>query len=285
VLSEIPERWREAVTALSSAAERHRGPAGPDRNAEYLLWQTLVGAWPIDADRAAAYLEKATREAKQQTSWTDPVPAYDEALAGFVRGVLGDPALVGLLEEFVAEVVGPGRVTSLSQKLLQLVMPGVPDVYQGTEREDLSLVDPDNRRPVDFDGAAQLLGRLDAGGPLPDPAGDDGAAKLLVVSRALRLRRERPEAFGPESSYAPLHVEGSSAPHLVGVLRDGTVAALAPRLVAGLHAVGGWGDTTVLLPEGRWADRMGGGTTDGGRVRVGDLLGRFPLALLVMEDS
>ena len=284
VLAEIPERWREAVTRMSSAASHHRVAAGPDPNAEYLLWQTLVGAWPITPERALAYAEKASREAKQRTTWTEPDPAYDEALSTFVRAVLADPAVVGLLEEVVAEVRGPGRVNALTQKLLQLTMPGVPDVYQGSERWDLSLVDPDNRRPVDYRAAADLLARLDEpGSALPDPTGDDGAAKLLVTSRALRLRREHPEWFLAESSYLPLVAAGARAEHLAGFLRSDRVATLATRFPVGLEDAGGWGDTTVELPEGLWTDRLTGREVQGGTVALGDVLGAFPVALLVRE--
>ena len=287
VLSEVPGQWGDAVRRLAEAASRHRSQAGPDANAEYLLWQTLVGAWPIDADRAVAYVEKASREAKQRTSWTDPEPAYDEALAAFVRGVLGDPAVTRVVEEVVDLVRGPGRVNALTQKLLQLVMPGVPDVYQGSERWDLSLVDPDNRRPVDYDAAGALLASLDVQGAAPpDPTGDDGAAKLLVVSRALRLRREHPEWFGAASSYRPVVATGERAAHLVGLARAERVVALAPRLPVGLEAAGGWGQTRVALPEGRWRDRLtGSDVAGGGERRVADLLGAFPLALLVREED
>jgi (1->4)-alpha-D-glucan 1-alpha-D-glucosylmutase len=285
VLSEIPERWREAVDRFSAASSRHAAPAGPDANAQYLLWQTLVGAWPISAERAVAYAEKASREAKQRTTWTEPDPAYDEALQAFVRGVLADDTVVRLLEELVAEVRGPGRGNALAQKLLQLTMPGVPDVYQGSERWDLSLVDPDNRRPVDYGTAGALLARLDEpGAPVPDPDGDDGAAKLLVTSRALRLRREHPEWFGAEATYVPLVAEGERAENLVGFLRTDRVAVLAPRLTAGLAAAGGWGTTSVTLPAGTWSDRLTGATVEGGRAALADVLVALPVALLVREE-
>ncbi|MDQ4068680.1 MAG: malto-oligosyltrehalose synthase, partial [Actinomycetota bacterium] len=151
LLSEIPDQWAAAVRRWAAMTARHKRDGMPDRNAEYLLYQVLVGAHPLDEDRAVAFMEKASREAKQHTSWIDPRPAYDEALAGFVREVVGDPAFAADLAAFAAPLVGPGRVTSLAQLLLKLTSPGVPDVYQGTELWDLSLVDPDNRRPVDYD--------------------------------------------------------------------------------------------------------------------------------------
>jgi (1->4)-alpha-D-glucan 1-alpha-D-glucosylmutase len=152
LLSEIPEAWEGIVTRWGERNERHRSGGWPDRNAEYLLYQTLVGAWPIDAARAQAFMEKATKEAKVHTSWIDPRPDYDEAVAAFVAGVLADDAFVAELEGFLAQhrLIERGRMTSLAQTALLLTCPGVPDVYQGTELWDLSLVDPDNRRPVEL---------------------------------------------------------------------------------------------------------------------------------------
>jgi (1->4)-alpha-D-glucan 1-alpha-D-glucosylmutase len=283
VLSELPDEWRAAVTRWGGMAERHRSAAGPDANIEYLFWQTLVGAWPIDADRLVAYVEKASREAKQRTSWVDRDEAYDTALAAFVRGVLDDESLRADVGAFVDRVLGPGRVIALTQKLVQLTMPGVPDVYQGTECWDLSLVDPDNRRPVDFAARRELLARLDAdGASVPDVRDDSGLAKLLVTSRALRLRRERPEWFGAEGSYAPVGTSGSAAEHVVAFSRAGSVVTVGQRLPVGLSRRGGWGDTTLALPAaGVWRDALTGARHTGERLALADVLARFPVALLV----
>ncbi|MFL6140021.1 MAG: malto-oligosyltrehalose synthase [Frankiaceae bacterium] len=303
VLSELPAQWAQAVRRWHEAAARHRSPAGPDApsgspdpnanspdpnasppdpNAEYLLWQTLVGAWPIGADRLAAYLEKATREAKQRTSWVDPAAGYDEALRSFVRGVTGDEALLADVESFVATVLVPGRVNSLAQKLVQLTMPGVPDVYQGSECWDLSLVDPDNRRPVDFALRRALLTAMDAGAAdLPTVHDDSGAAKLLVTSRALRLRRERPEWFDERGAYRALVADGEAAAHCVAFARADAAVTVVPRLPVGLGRRGGWGDTTLGLPSaGPWRDVLTGGVVEGDAVRLADLLADFPVALL-----
>jgi (1->4)-alpha-D-glucan 1-alpha-D-glucosylmutase len=151
LLSEIPARWAEAVRRWAARNERHRRGGWPDRNTEYLLYQTLVGAWPLEVDRALTYMEKAIREAKVHTSWTHMNPDYEEAVRGFVTDVLSDPEFTSDLAAFVAPLVQPGRVNALAQTLLKLTAPGVPDLYQGTEVWNLSLVDPDNRRPVDYD--------------------------------------------------------------------------------------------------------------------------------------
>ncbi|MBW3534959.1 MAG: malto-oligosyltrehalose synthase, partial [Gemmatimonadetes bacterium] len=210
LLSEIPGEWSASVRSWIRMNVRHRrGPDLPDPAAEYLLYQTLVGAFPLPVERAMPYMEKASREAKARTSWTDPVPEYDDALRGFVEGVLADEDFRDSLRGFAAPLVGAGRINALSQKLVQLTMPGVPDVYQGTELWDLSLVDPDNRRPVDFDARQGLLEELEAReaepaperGPLPvleevRLRSEEGLPKLWLVRQSLALRRRRPQAFG-----------------------------------------------------------------------------------------
>ncbi|HWH36242.1 MAG TPA: malto-oligosyltrehalose synthase, partial [Candidatus Limnocylindrales bacterium] len=144
-LSEMPAEWRAAVEGWSAMNRRKRTGRAPDRNTEYFLYQTLVGAWPIDAERLTAYMEKAAREAKSHTSWTDPDPRYERALRRFIERCLADGAFIGSLESFLERLLPAARVSSLSQTLIKLTAPGVPDIYQGTELWDLSLVDPDNR--------------------------------------------------------------------------------------------------------------------------------------------
>ncbi|HYO12129.1 MAG TPA: malto-oligosyltrehalose synthase [Thermoanaerobaculia bacterium] len=280
LLSEIPERWGEAVRRWMSHNERHRSGGSPDRNAEYLLYQTLVGAWPISAERAVAYMEKAAREAKVHTSWTRQDPAYEAALKGFVEGVLADRDFVADLEGFVTPLIEPGRLSSLSQVLLKLAAPGVPDTYQGTELWDLSLVDPDNRRPVDYDLRRRLVRELEAG-MTPEQIlarMDEGLPKLWVIRQALHLRRRHPELFGPESDYRPLQAWGEKAAHVVAFGRGEGFIAVAPRLVIGLG--GDWGDTVLPLPEGRWHNELTGEEIEGGERCLPGLLARFPVALL-----
>jgi (1->4)-alpha-D-glucan 1-alpha-D-glucosylmutase len=276
----VPEEWAAAVRRWRGITARHKTGGLPDANLEYLLYQTFVGAYPLDADRAVAYAEKASREAKQHTSWVDPDPAYDAAVERWVRAVLADEEFLADLDAFVAPLVVHGWTASLAQKLVQLTMPGVPDVYQGNELWDLSLVDPDNRRPVDYDLRARLLAELDALPPerAAEVAGEraaEGLPKLLVVSRALRLRNTRPAAFA--GSYDPLPVEGGWADRVVAFARGGEVVTVVPRLA--VH-VDDWKDTTVTLPPGRWRNALTGDALDGGEARVADLLARFPVALL-----
>jgi (1->4)-alpha-D-glucan 1-alpha-D-glucosylmutase len=288
LLAEIPDEWGAAVERWMAANARHRGgPDGawPDRPTELLLYQTLVGAHPLPVERLQAFATKAIREAKLHTAWTAVNPAYEDAVAGFIDGILGDDAFRADLDAFAGRLVAPGRVVALTQVLLKLTSPGVPDTYQGTELWDDSLVDPDNRRPVDWDRRRRLLAELPGLTPEEVVARDDeGLPKLLVVHRALRLRQQRSHAFVPAegpASYAPLSVTGDRAEHLVAYARGGEVVALAPRLV--LSLAGDWRDTTVELPPGSWRDVLTGDVVDGGTTAVAKLLGRFPVGLLARE--
>jgi len=277
VLAEVPDEWARLVRGW---LERH--PLA-DRPLAHLVWQNLVGAWPLSRDRAHAYVEKAAREAGTSTTWTNPVQEFEEQLHALVDAAFDDPATQAEIEQFVERIAAPGRSNSLAQKLLQLTMPGVPDVYQGTELWDHSLVDPDNRRPVDYALRRELLARLDAG-EVPQVDGT-GAAKLLVVSRTLRARRDHPEWF---AGYAPVRVTGSASDHLVAYDRgsaggDGAVV-VATRLPVGLAATG-WGDTALALPTGAWRDLFTGErvVSDVAGVAADRLLTRLPVALLVRD--
>lgn len=273
VLAEMPGRWAEVLTQLRGIASTGHGPL------DALLWQAAVGAWPITAERMSQYGLKAAREAAESTAWQHPDEDFEKGVIAIAQATEG-PARP-LLDAFVAEIVDAGRVNSLSVKLLQLTAPGVPDVYQGTELWDHSLVDPDNRRPVDFGARADLLRRVDdeaARGILP-PVDDSGAAKMLVVSRALRLRRDHDELF---DGYRPGTVAGEASAHAVAVDRGG-VLAVATRLPVGLAARGGWGDTVLLRREIPATDVLTGRRIAAGPVHLSELLDTYPVALLV-ED-
>lgn len=283
VLAELPDDWERTVQGLSWLASAHRAEAdAPDAPTEYLVWQNLLGAWPIDADRAHAFLEKATREAKTRTSWQSPDLAYEAAAHTWLDGLLGDSAVRAGMDAFVGRTAGLAAVNTLGQKLVALTMPGIPDVYQGCEAVDRSLVDPDNRRPVGWERLAAALARADEGPPPGDLADDDvlHLAKLRLTATALRLRRDRSAWFGPDGGYEPVRAVGPAAEHLVGFVRGGHAVTLATRLPAGLARYDGWRTTTVELPAGHWTDLLTGRTHDGGRVRVGVLLADLPVALL-----
>lgn len=279
VLSEIPDRWAAAIRGWWGLAAPHRSDAGPDRNTEYLWWQTICGAWPLDVERAVAYMLKAAREAKERTSWHSPNEAYEEALEGFVRGVCADQRIVAAIEDFVTPLIGYGRINSLSQTLVKLTHPGVPDTYQGSETWDLSLVDPDNRRPVDYEALRTLLEKVkttNARDLWTEP--DDGGPKMLVTTRTLALRKRLPEVFSPASSYEPLEPRGAKADHVVAYLRGRRVAVIVPRLVVTLE--GDWQDTRVFIPTGTWYNELTSQQLSGGEMQVAPLLSDFPVALL-----
>jgi (1->4)-alpha-D-glucan 1-alpha-D-glucosylmutase len=268
VLAEVPQDWAAVVRTLMRTA-----PV-PDAGFGYLLWQTFAGAGFIDRERMHAYAEKAMREAAVATNWIDPDPAFEGRVHAAVDAGYDDPAVHGPLAEFVARITPHGWTNSLSQKLIQLAMPGVPDVYQGTELWDDSLVDPDNRRPVDFRQRRALLDALDERDS-PPPVDETGAAKLWLVSRALRLRGDWPDLF---TGYRPLAADGPAAEHLVAFDRGGAIA-MATRLPVRLERRGGWQDTTL---------DVGASTTDvlTGRqydrhVDIAAMLADYPVALLV----
>ncbi len=331
VLSELPDEWLDGLTRWSRLNEAYatvqEDGRVPDRNAEYFLYQTLLGAWPLDpvsaeeyaefVERIQAYVQKAMHEAKVHTSWVNPDPDFDKAIARYVAGVL-DPANTAFLADFrpfQRRVSDYGLFNSLSQAVLKIAAPGVPDVYQGTELWDFSLVDPDNRRPVDLGRRRRLLGELRrrtaAAGSEPAALARtlvaermDGRVKLYVTHRALACRRDRPGLF-TEGEYLPAEATGPGREHVFAFARRRERAlalAAVPRLLtrlapdpAGLPpepAV--WGDTEIRvpgLPPGARlrdvftgvalvaADRAGQGA-----FAVGDLFDHFPVALLVSEE-
>lgn len=272
-IAERPAEWATIVSELRELAPVGDGPF------EHLLWQAVVGAWPASRERLHAYAEKAAREAGDSTAWTDPDETFEARMHAAVDAVFDDERVSALVARAVALLEAPGWSNSLSAKLLQLTAPGVPDVYQGSELWEQSLVDPDNRRAVDFGERRRLLGELDAGA-LP-PIGPDGAAKLLVTSRALRLRRDRPELF---TDYMPLAASGAAADHLLAFDRGGAIT-LATRLPVGLAARGGWGDTVVDVGSAPVIDVITGRHHQGGELRLADVLGQYPVALLVEVEG
>ncbi|GMA27740.1 malto-oligosyltrehalose synthase [Arenivirga flava] len=272
-LAERTELWASAVGELHRLA-----PIG-DGAFENLLWQAVVGAWPASRERLHAYAEKASREAGASTTWTAPDEAFEQRMHAAVDAAFDDERVRAVIERTVAALEPAGRANGLSAKLLQLAGPGFPDVYQGAELWETSLVDPDNRRPVDFATRRELLTRLEDGW-LPE-VDAEGAAKLLVTSRALRLRREHPERF---DRYRALSAVGERAEHLVAFDRGGAIA-LATRLPATLEQAGGWGGTVVELPGTRLIDAITGTEFSGGVVPVAELLARYPAALLTIAEG
>jgi (1->4)-alpha-D-glucan 1-alpha-D-glucosylmutase len=292
VLSEMPDTWRRAVSEWMRVNNRHRVKVGgvwaPDRNDEYLFYQTLVGVWPAEltdqpapervpdelVQRVSAYVQKAVREAKVHTSWIDEDQAYGRAVARFVEQALGGRHAARFLRSFVPfqrRLARPGMINALGQLVLKLASPGVPDCYQGNELWDFNLVDPDNRRPVDFalrrrllDELRPLIAAVEAGQPNA-PAltallarWPDGAIKQFVTAVGLRFRRAHPDLV-IQGAYVPLQAEGDAADHIVAFGRvhsTGTLLAIVPRLTTSLTSEerpwplgdGAWSTTRILLP-------------------------------------
>jgi len=280
VLSEIPDAFAEAVRKWSAQNAKFRNDQ-VDTGTEWFLYQTLVGAWPISAERLRAYMQKAMREAKVRTSWVANNAEYESALNTYIDSLVGDGEFTEELEKFVADIADAGRVNSLAQTLLKYTAPGVPDLYQGTEVWDFSLVDPDNRRPVDYPKRVELLKEaqsLNVGQVME--RSDEGLPKLWVVHKALLMRKEHPEWFGEQAEYLSLMASGVGRDRVIAFRRGEQVLTVAPRWS---HSAMPWGETSIEVPEGQWRNCLSGAEVSGGRVMVSELLKDFPVALLTRE--
>jgi len=322
VLSELPEAFADAIDRWQADNAPHRTNIGgtdvPDPSDEHFIYQTLLGVWtpggaaadPVLLERLQAYMTKATREAKRHTSWISPNEPYEFAIAAFVDAIVDPLRSRAFLQDFEAlwaRIVRPGYWNSLSRTAIKLAAPGVPDLYQGTELWDLSLVDPDNRRPVDFDHRRTLLAELDREAEADGPAlaarlvgaPEDGRIKLFVTSRGLRLRRARRELFH-SGQYLACQTTGLHSQHLIAFVRLHESAALltvAPRLTLRLGAetvppIGEalWGDTRIVLPpevrQVRFRDALVSRTLiptegpEGRSLAASQVLEHLPIAML-----
>jgi (1->4)-alpha-D-glucan 1-alpha-D-glucosylmutase len=288
-LSEASDRWLALVEGWSQRLLDTPGLAtGPDAVRSTVLWQALWGAWPIDAPRLTAYLRKAAREAKQHTSWLAPDEAYEKGLDVLAEAALADPGVRADVRALQRELAPAVVANTLGARLLHLMLPGLPDVYQGAETVFARLVDPDNRVTPDW---AALGSCLDTAlGACPDPATDLAAAKMRLTAVGLATRADFPDSLGPGSAYLPLTPTGQAATHAVGLLRapapdPGTaeVAATLTRWATSLADGGGWRGTRLDLPAGRWVDRLTGTEHQVGDcgAALDDLHRSWPVALLV----
>jgi (1->4)-alpha-D-glucan 1-alpha-D-glucosylmutase len=333
VLSEMPQEWQKCLARWHRLNKRHRieqdGLTIPDRNDEYLLYQTLIGAWPLPGagaedftefgERIRRYMQKAVHEAKVHTSWINPNPVYDEGIARFVTSILDEKSNGRFLQDvrsFHKRVSHYGLFNSLAQTLLKIASPGVPDTYQGTELWDFSLVDPDNRRPVDYALRQRMLHELKErlGKPdvhLPDFAREltttkeDGRIKLYVTWKMLHFRREHADWF-TRGEYHPVDAHGSRREHVCAFLRRFEARwalAVAPRLLTRVQPGGDglplgpdvWQDTLLLLPgvgtnlccRNIFTDEVLTTLAHDGQaaLRLAEVLANFPVALLVAEDA
>lgn len=285
VLSEIPGRWRQFLRRWARQNAPLKTNGYPDRNTEYFLYQTLIGAWPISPDRLRTYMQKATREAKQQTSWTQPNKEFEDALRSFIDRFYESSEFLAAVEELVKSLTAPGRANSLTQTLLKCTAPGIPDTYQGSELWDLHLVDPDNRGPIDYESRMSLLAQLHSGLPSAEILRrmDCGLPKMWIVYRALNLRKQRPEWFGADADYTPLMINGRKADHAIAYLRAGHVATIVPRWSLKLAA--NWSGTTIDLPHASWRNLLSNEILQGGTLPLQTLFGQFPVALLQREEG
>jgi isoamylase len=310
ILSEMPAEWQRTVTRWSRIAERHKRPfedgVAPRRRDEYTFYQAMIGAWPFGWDgqegraafreRLATYLVKAVKEAKEDTSWTRTNLEYEQAARGFVEELLADGGFVTDVADFCRRI-GPSAATNaLAQTLLRLSVPGVPDTYQGSELWNQSLVDPDNRREVDYDLRRRLLDDIERRLARPEALvrelldrWPDGAIKMYVTRVVLATRASHRDVF-LRGDYDPI----SAGDHLVAFMRSTTseaVVVLTPRLSWRLTRgertwpIGNvWGDQTIVLPQGNYRDAFTGRRHDvRGAVRLGAIFAEFPLSLLVRE--
>jgi (1->4)-alpha-D-glucan 1-alpha-D-glucosylmutase len=282
LLSECPQEWIEAVRRWSKINEAKRCRNWPDRKTEYLFYQALVGSWPLTKDRALAYMQKAAREAKEQTSWRQPVSEFEEALQGFVCAAMDDSSFMADVKRFVAPLLDMGWINSLAQTLIKLTATGVPDIYQGAELWDLNLTDPDNRRTVDFEVRRQCLAKaksLNYEEAWSERA--SGLSRLWLIHKVLTVRRDNPALFDSSSHYEPLPVSGPQESHVLAYMRGGRAAIAVPRLMVSFN--GDWVDTKVELPPGRWRNVFTDSTLENGFMKV--LTARFPLALLLRDEE
>jgi (1->4)-alpha-D-glucan 1-alpha-D-glucosylmutase len=269
-LTWIADEWSDAVRSWLSATDELRSADGaPDDLERYFLFQTLAGAWPIEPDRIEGYMEKALREAKRNTNWVDQNARWEDAVLGFCRGLYSHEGFLSQFKPFVARLARLGEMVALRTVALKLTSPGVPDIYQGDELELRALVDPDNRRPVDWRWYEAMLARLE-GGTAPDATAD--TRKLWLTKRLLGLRLRRQDAFAPGSSYEPL----DAGPNALAFIRGGdVVVAVATR--AGVPT------GSLSVPAGTWQDVLRGGTA--GSWALPDLLDVHGIAVLKRARS
>ncbi len=297
LLSEIPELWSDTVHELAALTEQYRYDNLPDHNTEYLFYQTIIGAWPPSEgarvvpapnksfiERIIAYMEKAVREAKHRTNWNHPNRAYEDQLKSFVRAALSNVEFVRKIESFVRKLDLPAAVTSLSQTLIKLTAPGVPDIYQGTELWDLSLVDPDNRRPVDYEIRRNCLDEIKSlTAEEVSHRHVTGTPKMWLIQHVLQFRREHPELFEAAAAYQGIHGVGTKAEHVVAFRRGERLIVIAPRLNYRLNQE--WADTGIELGMGTWQNILTGEEIAESTVLLSALLRKFPVALLFKKEA
>ncbi|MHB9758131.1 malto-oligosyltrehalose synthase [Streptomyces sp. BYX5S] len=265
VLTQCPERWETLLVEVTERTARGGATSAPDPQLAWAAWQSLAGLGPAEPERLRGAMLKHAREAGLFTTWTEQNAEYERAVADFVAsGPCGPPGdeVLAFMDGLAPHV----RANILGTALVHLTMPGVPDLYQGTEHEYRALVDPDNRAPARF-------------------AQDERDDKEALTRAALRLRRARPDWFGDGATYEPLPAEGPGEAHCVAYARGGRAVVAVTRFSLRLAEAGGWRSTRLALPEGEWVDLLAPGRSFQGHARVAELFGRLPVALLVPADE
>lgn len=295
VISEIPDEWANAVREWSSLTADLRHHGLPDPNEELLVYQTIVGMWPLEEsevpgvpDRLRAYLEKAAREAKTHTSWIAPDPEFESRFLAYSDALVKDRRFLDAMRPMQELLAFHGFINALSQAIGRIFSPGVPDLYRGTELWDLNLVDPDNRRKVDYDLRIAMLDELERQTQAYDvkPVVDgwrDGRVKLYTIWRALDARRRHIDALR-DGDYQSVAASGEHARSIFSFTRAGRIAVIAPRLTTRVYRDSAlrprsWGDTAVTL-EDTWKNIFTGETFSANRLLMRDVLARFPVAVL-----
>ena len=280
-ISEVPLEWSILVRGWMQGHEAYRTRGAPDDNTRYLFYQTLAGAWPIDAARIDAYMVKAVREAKTYTAWVEPNQPYEQALHAYVAAVMENESFRQQCQAFAQRLDAIAHISSLAQTLLKLTAPGIPDFYQGAELWDLSLVDPDNRRPVDYETRLRLLREAqELSAPDILERWEEGLPKLWLIWKTLQLRDDSPELF--RGAYSPALASGPNAECVIAFMRAGRLLTVVPRLIQRLSAED---ETTVAVPGGKWRNLFTKERVGGGDVPIRTLLRDFPVALLVREAA
>jgi (1->4)-alpha-D-glucan 1-alpha-D-glucosylmutase len=276
VLSEIPHSWSAVVERWGTRSDAHRIDGQPERNFEYYIYQTLVGAWPLTRERAHVHVEKAMREAKLFTNWLTPSAEYEHAVHHFIDRLYGDQQFIDELDAFVRELHPADWTKALAQLLLKLTLPGVPDIYQGCELWALQLADPDNRAPVDYGERRAMLTECRAATVDAVMARiDEGLPKMWTLTKTLELKARVSDLL-PTADYRPLELRGDRASSVVAFLRGRDVAVIVPIRTTS----GAWTDVRAALPEGVWFNVLTDEEVQGGEVAVRELFARFPVALL-----
>ncbi len=283
LLSEIPDAFQKAVLHWMDLNQKFHLDDLPDTNTEYLIYQTLIGVWPISEERMLIYIEKAIRESKEFTSWLKSDQRYENGIKNFVREILKNEIFISDFENFVNPLINPGRVISLAQTLIKLTAPGIPDIYQGSELWNLTLVDPDNRHTVDFTLRRKLIKQLlELNADQIVEKIDEGLPKLFLIQQTLHLRKKFPEFFSSTSSYKPLYAEGCKKDHVIAFMRGETIIIVTPRYIMRLN--NDWSDTILEFPEGIWHNIFTKEKLIGGKlVRLNELFIHFPVALFFKE--